>query len=155
MMDNGLYSYRNVQINKNFLDEVWKFDPMTLESKDTLTISKYSIALAQYLVFFRSEFNKSKAMLVKKKRLLEASLIIATGNKDIQKKFKTKKEAVEYLLSTVPELTKLDEETTVLQEELNHLDGIDKATSEYIATFKRELTRREKELLTIRSERRN
>jgi len=152
-MDEGLHSYRNVQINTNFLNEIWTFDPNTLESKNTITISKYSIALAQYLVYFRSEFNKSKAILVKKKRLLESSLIISIGGVD--KKFKTKKETVEYLLSTVPDLTRLEEEISLLQEELNHLEGIDKATSEYIATFKRELTRREKELLTIRSERRN
>lgn len=156
-MDEGLYSYRNVTINKDFLDKVWRFDPNTLESKDSLEISKYSVALAQYLIYFRSGYNKTKAILAKKKKTLDSSLNLSIGeaDKSIKKRFSTKAAVTEFLLTTVPELSELNEEITSLQEEINYLEGMDKAVTEYIATFKRELTRREKELYSIRSERKN
>lgn len=157
IMDDGLYSYRNVTINKSFLDEVWRFDPNTLESKDSLEISKYSIALAQYLIYFRSEYNKTRAILAKKKKTIDSSLNLSIGDVDktIKKRFSTKAAITEFLLATIPELSELNEEITSLQEEINYLDGMDRAVAEYIATFKRELTRREKELYSIRSERKN
>ena len=154
-MDEGLYSYRNVKVNKDFLDQVWSFDPNTLDSKDSLVISKYSIALAQYLIYFRSEYNKTKAILAKKKRLLESSLNLSTVDDSVKKKYGTKAAITDFLLTTVPELSELNEEIISLQEEINYLEGVDKAVTEYIATFKRELTRREKELYSIRSERKN
>jgi len=152
-MNNGLYSFRKIEINQGFLDTIWKFNPMTLGSLDDLTISQYSIALAQYLIFFRSELNQSKAIIVKKKKLLDTSISIATTEK-LLKKYKTKIATTEYLTTTLPELSKLSEEISQLQFEITHLDGVDKSISEYIATFKRELGRREKEIFAIRAERR-
>ncbi len=152
-MDNGLHSFKKIQINQTFLDKVWNFDPTTLGSLDDLTISQYSIALAQYLIFFRSELNKTKATIVKKRKFLDSSISMAINDK-ISKKYKTKTAIHEYLINTLPELSKLSEELSELQSEVTHLDGVDKSVSEYIATFKRELGRREKELFAIRAERR-
>jgi hypothetical protein len=152
-MDNGLYSFRKIEINHSFLDTIWKFNPMTLGSLDDLTVSKYSIALAQYLIFFKSELNQTKASIVKKKKFLDTSVSIAMTDKLI-KQYKTKVATTEYLITTLPELSKLSEEISELQSEVTHLDGVDKSISEYIATFKRELGRREKEIFAIRAERR-
>jgi len=152
-MNNGLYSFRKIEINQGFLDNIWKFDPTTLGALDDLTISKYSIALAQYLIFFRSELNQTKATIVKKKKLLDTSISMATTT-TLLKKYKTKVATTEYLITTLPELSKLSEEISQLQSEITYLDGVDKSISEYIATFKRELGRREKEIFAIRAERR-
>jgi len=152
-MDEGIYSFSKITINKNLLDEIWSFDPMSLDSLDASTISKYAIALSQYLVYYRWEVNKTKAELSKKRRLFDSSLTLSLDEADL-KKYKTKKAASEYLINTNTDLSKLDEEIDILQSELIMLEGIDKSISEYIATFKRELTRREQELFTIRAERR-
>ena len=153
-MDEGIYSYTNIKINKSFLDQIWNFDPLTLSSLDGLTVSQYSIALAQYLIYYRHEVNKTKAELAKKKKALESSLSMVL-DAEIIKKFKTRTAAEDYLINTSPELGDAAKDIDNLQEELIKVDGIDKSVSEYIATFKRELTRREQELFTIRAERRS
>ncbi len=152
-MDNGLKAFRKIKINQNFLDEIWEFDPSTLGSLDDLRISQYSIALAQYLIFFRSELNQSKAKVVKKRKFLDTSVSIAT-TPALLKQYKTKVATTEYLVNTLPALSKLSEEISELQSEITQLDGVDKSVSEYIATFKRELGRREKVIFAIRAERR-
>jgi len=154
IMDSGIYSFSNIKINKSLLDEIWNFNPETLSSLDGITVSKYSLALAQYLIYYRNEVNKTKAIVVKKKKSLDASLSMSL-DADMIKKFKTKSAAEDYLINTNSDLTTVSKEIEALEEELIKVDGIDKSISEYIATFKRELSRREQELFTIRAERRS
>ena len=153
-MDEGVLSFNKIVVDQNFLDEVWKFSPNNLDSLPTETVSKYSLALAQYLIYFKAEQNKAKAQLVKKKRFYESSILMCLSTSKIPKEYKTKAEKTEYLVNTTAELSKVIEEINNLDEELIHIEGIDKAISEYIATFKRELGRREQELFTTRRERR-
>lgn len=153
-MHEDVLSYNKIKVDQNFLDEVWKFSPNALDSLSTETVSKYSLALAQYLIFFKAEQNKTKAKLVKKKRFFDSSILMCLSTSKIPKEYKTKAEKVEYLVNTTAELSKVTEEINNLDEELVRIEGIDKAISEYIATFKRELGRREQELFTTRRERR-
>jgi hypothetical protein len=153
-MDEGVLSFNKIVVDQNFLDEVWKFSPNTLDSLSTEAVSKYSLALAQYLIYFKAEQNKAKAKLVKKKRFYESSILMCLSTSKIPKEYKTKAEKTEYLVNTTAELSKVTEEISNLDEELIRIEGIDKAISEYIATFKRELGRREQELFTTRRERR-
>jgi hypothetical protein len=152
-MDSGVMSFNKIEINHDFLEQVWKFNPITLGSLDDLTVSQYSICLAQYLIFFRSEFNQTKATIAKKKKLLDSSIAIAM-DADVIKKYKTKTAAIDFIKNANSELSVIEEEISDLTNEIIRIDGIDKAVSEYIATFKRELTRREKEIFAIRAERR-
>lgn len=151
-MDQDLYLFRQVTPS-NLVDEAFKFDPNTLGELDTLTISKYLIALGQYLIYFTSEVNRLKATMVKKRRLFDSSVSIAL-TPDILKQYKTKIAATTFLVNTTPKLSELKEKLNVLNEELAHVEGIDKSINEYINTFKRELSRREQELFTTRTERR-
>ncbi len=153
-MDSGVMSFNKIEINNNFLEQIWKFNPLTLGSLDDLTVSQYSICLAQYLIFFRSELNQTKAIIVKKKKLLDSSIAIAM-DADVIKKYKTKTAAIDFIKNSSPELTLLENEIDDLKDEVIRIEGIDKSVSEYIATFKRELTRREKEIFAIRAERRS
>jgi hypothetical protein len=152
-MDNGVMSFNKIKINHDFLEEVWKFNPITLGSLDELTVSQYSICLAQYLIFFRSELNQTKAIIAKKKKLLDSSIAVAM-DAEVIKKYKTKTAAIDFIKNSNQELSILEDEISSLMDEVIRIDGIDKAVSEYIATFKRELTRREKEIFAIRAERR-
>lgn len=151
-MNKDLYLFREVRPS-TLVEEAMRFDPNSLETLSTETVSKYLIALGQYLIYFKSELNKTKANIAKKKKLFESSLSVSLDVKTV-KKYGTKKAASEYLVSTVDGLSQLDAEIAVLSEELTYLDGMDKPINEYINTFKRELSRREQELFTIRSERR-
>lgn len=152
-MNEDLYLFRSIRPS-SLVEEAMKFNPNTLGSLETLTVSQYSLALAQYLVYYRSEVNITRADIAKKQKFFNSSLSLAM-DADILKTFKTKVAATDYLLVTIPDLAKLDEEIETLKLELIYLDGIDKSISEYIATFKRELSRREQELFTVRAERRS
>lgn len=152
-MDAGVFSFSKLQIDQGFLDQIWAFSPNKLGSLTNEMVSQYSIALAQYLIYFKWEQNKARAEIAKKKRLLEAAISMSIDEK-LQKKYKTKAALTEYMINTSPELTKLSEEIETLQMELTKTDGIDKVINEYIATFKKELSRREQELFATRAERR-
>lgn len=151
-MDSTLFSFSNIKIDDNFLQHIWTFSPALLSTIDSLTVSQYSIALAQYLVYFTFQKNQTKADLSAKKRLFDSSVLLAL-NKEVLKQHHTKTAAVAFLICTNAELSQLDIEIHDLQYELIRLEGMDKSISEYIATFKRELTRREKELQVTRQER--
>ena len=153
-MDSGVMSFNKIEINHGFLEKIWKFNPITLGSLDDLTVSQYSICLAQYLIFFRSELNQTKATIAKKKKLLDSSIAIAM-DAEVIKRYKTKTAAIDFIKNSNSELSALEGEIDDLQNEVIRIDGIDKSVSEYIATFKRELTRREKEIFAIRAERRS
>lgn len=152
-MDSGVFSFSKLQVDQGFLDQVWGFSPNKLGSLTNEMVSQYSIALAQYLIYFKWEQNKVRAEIAKKKRLLEAAILMSVDEK-LQKKYKTKVALNEYMINTNPELNKLSEEIEALQLELIKTDGIDKVINEYIATFKKELSRREQELFATRAERR-
>ncbi len=152
-MDSGVYAFTNLKIDQGFLDQVWAFSPNKLGSLTNEMVSQYSMALAQYLVYFKWEQNKTRAEIAKKKRLLDASIAMST-DATLQKKYKTKAALTDFMINTNSDLSKLSKEVEELQLELIKTDGIDNAISEYIATFKKELSRREQELFTTRSERR-
>ena len=151
-MNNTLLSFENIHINNELMNEIWSFNPQQLESYSDIQISKYTIALAQYLVYFTSQKNITKAILTRKKKDLDC-IVTVSLDKELLKKYKTKKEAAEYLVTVDPNFYKLDIEVTDLQEELIRIEGIDTSISEFIATFKREVGRREKELQSTKWER--
>lgn len=151
-MDPAVMSFQNINVEQTLVDEIWKFNPRSLGNLDGVTISMYSIALAQFLIYFKSEQNQTKAKIAKKKKLFESSIAIVL-DADVLKKYKTKTAATDYLVNTNANLSQLNDQMDEMKLELMKLDGIDKTISEYIATFKRELTRRENELYAIRAER--
>ena len=69
------------------------------------------------------------------------------------KKYKTKKDASVYIISSTEDLSLTEDSMYDLKEQLMLLDGIDKTISEYIACFKRELTRRADEHWQLNKER--
>lgn len=151
-MDEGMLSFNKIRPDKSFIDEVFKFDVRNLENTDSMEISKYATALSQYLIYFKSQVNKTKATIYKKKRFIESS-VNQLITKDVLKQYKTKRDATYFIISNTASLNEVKDSIEALEEELILVEGIDKAISELIATFKRELTRRENELYQIRQER--
>ena len=148
-MDKGVLSFNKIEPSISNVEKVWSFDPSSLELTDGITISKYSMYLSMYLVYLKSQQNQTKANLMKKKHFVDDTVRIML-TEELKKKHKTKTAAADYIKWTSAEVAKVEAEIKTLKEELQLIEGIDKTVYELIATFKRELTRREKELDAIR-----
>ena len=150
MIDTNLFE--KLKADTGYIDKILQFDVRKLESVDSVEISQYCIALGQYLIYLKYQMNKTRAELTQKKRFLE-SVINQRLTPAIIKKFKTKTNAVDDITKNSKTIINLEKEINPLQDELILLDGVDKSISELIAAFKRELTRRDNELYTIKQER--
>ena len=151
-MDEGVLSFNKVRPTDSLINEIWTFNVNGLHGLADPTLSKYVIALGQWLIYYRAQVNETKAQVNQLQSDLE--FLVATWmTKDILKDHKTQTAAREYLIRSNPESSTMRERMEKLKLELIKVDGIDKAVSELIAAFKREMTRRENELYTIRKER--
>jgi len=154
-MNPDVLSFQNIQINNDLLNEVWKFDPRTLDTLKGAKLSSYAMALAQYLIYFTYQRNLSKAEVHRLNTFIERTISLAlSAEPSLLKEHKTKKAATEYLVSTDMKLMESQGKLEALRTELTQTEGMDKVISELIATIKRELTRRENELYQVRRERR-
>jgi len=144
-MDAGLLLYQKSKPEESLIEQIFTYDVRTLEQTDDMFISKSVLALSQYLVYFKSQYNTTKANVTIKERIIEG-VLFGLITPDVIKEFKTKKDARASLIYTNEVLNKLQLEIEALEDELVLLDGIDKTIMELIAAFKRELTRRENEL---------
>ena len=145
--------FENLKADTDYIDKILQFDVRKLESVDSVEISQYCIALGQYLIYLKYQMNKTRAELTQKKRFLEG-VINQRLTPALIKKFKTKTNAVDDITKNSKTIINLEKEINPLHDELILLDGVDKSISELIAAFKRELTRRDNELYTIKQERR-
>ena len=151
-MDMDVLYFKDLKPDKGFIEKVFHFDVRRLEAVDGIEISKYCIALSQYLISLKYQMNKTKSELLNKKRLVEGTLDILL-TKELIKEYGTKTNAVSHIMSTSKKLIALSEAMEPLKDELVLVEGMDKVIGELIASFKRELTRRENELYRIRQER--
>lgn len=153
-MDEGLNSCTKVKIYHDYLEEIWALDPRNIDSTDGAKLSSYAVALSQYLIYYRVQRNKTKAEVGDLNARIDRTIVQVRPNynKEVLKSFKTKSDLNEYIINTNECLLKWQEERDKLLRELQYTEGIDKAIEEFIATLKRELTRRENELYHIRAE---
>ena len=149
-MEEGMFKFTAVRPDQGFIDSVFAYDTRLLGQTEATQISKFVIALSQYLIYFKYHFNESKLTYTQKQRLLEVSIAQIITEADI-KKYKTKKEARFQLIYNSPTLNKIQLDIEEAHDEVILLEGIDKTISELIAAFKRELTRRENELYQRRN----
>ena len=151
-MDKGVLSFTKVKPQDDLISEIWSFNVNSLHSLADPVLSQYVIALSQWLIYYRSQVNESKARINQLQSDIE--FLVATWmTKEILKEHKTQTAAREYLIRNNTESVVMFDSLQKLKLELIKVDGIDKAVSELIAAFKREMTRRENELYTIRKER--
>jgi len=152
-MDEGVLSFTKVQPSDDLINEIWSFNVKNLNSITDSTLSQYVIALSQWLIYYKYQVNETKAQINHLKSDLEF-LMSTWMTKDILKEHKTQTAAREYLIRSNPESSTMNDKLQTLRYDLVKVDGIDKAVTELISAFKRELTRRDNELYTIRKERR-
>jgi len=152
MLDKDIFSYEKIKPDQDFIDKIWAFDVSSLDAISDVTISKFAIALGQWLIYYKAQTNIARTELNKKQSDLDFIISSILTPEDI-KKHGTKTAAVAYLMQTDPTISKLQDDINKLKGDLLRTDGIDKAVSELIAAFKRELSRRENELYTLRKER--
>jgi hypothetical protein len=151
-MDKDLLSYEKIKPNQDLIDEIWNFDVKNLEAVSDTKISKYTIALGQWLIYYKSQTNIARADLNKKQSDLEFVIASVLTPEDV-KKHGTKTAAVAYLMQNDSTISRMQDDINRIKSDLTRTEGIDKAVSELIAAFKRELSRRESELYTLRKER--
>lgn len=136
--------------NESLMDEIFAYDPRTLESTSSEDISKYAIGLAQFLIYFASQINKSKVLLMQKRKFLEVSV----EQSEVAKGRLTKAEYKRKIVDSSEELKQVGIDIEALEQEIVMTDNLEKYYVEFINTLKRELTRREHELKFARDERR-
>lgn len=151
-MNTDMLKFQKELPNRDVIDEALSFDVKKLEQTNGVTLSQYSISLSQYLIFFKSEYNKTKAASARLQRFIDAT-VSQLITKDILKQYKTKADAKAYLVANTEVLSNKVSELETLLHEQQLLDGMDKTITELIACFKRELTRRENEMYAIRKDR--
>jgi len=134
--------------NESLMEEVFAYDPRTLESTSSENISKYAIGLAQFLIYFTSQINKSRVLLMQKRKFIEVYI----EQSDI--KGRTKAEKRRKVIEANQELKSIETDIEALEQEIVMTENFEKYYIELINTFKRELTRREHELKYSRDERR-
>ena len=149
-MDSDVLSFKDAKPDQDFMRQIFSYDVRSFEATDSRILSEYISALAQYLIYFKSQQNVSKAELFKKQRELDL-IVNQLLTKDVISKYKTKAAAEAFLISNTEELQDKEEYVEELKSEILLIDGIDKAIQEYIAALKRELTRREHEYFEIKS----
>ena len=136
--------------NESLMEEIFNYDPRTLDSTSSEDISKYAIGISQFLIYFVSEVNKSKVLLMQKKRFIDISI----EQSDIIKARLTKAEYRRKVIDSDEELKQVEIDIAALEQEIVMTEDLGHCYIELINTFKRELGRRDNELKFTRDERR-
>jgi hypothetical protein len=134
--------------NEFIMNELFNFDPRFLEQTPSIKLSQFIIGLSQYLIFFSSQVNSTRLLLMQKRRAMESYI----EHSDI--KGKTKSEKKRKVIDSDEALQILEDAITNYEEELTLVDSLEKYYLELINSFKRELTRRDSERVLSSSERR-
>ena len=133
--------------NEYIMDEIFSFDVRNLEATPSIKISQFIIGLSQFIIYFGSQVNKTKVSLMQKRNMIESYV----NRSDI--KAKTKAEKYRKVIDANPELVQIELGIKSEEQELTLVENREKYLMELIASFKRELTRRDNEFRLIRTER--
>jgi len=136
--------------NKSLMEEIFDFDPRTLESTSSEDISKYAMGLSMFLIYFMSQVNKSKVLLMQKRKFIDLSI----KQSEIAKGRLIKADYKRKVIDSSEELKQVEIDIEALESELIMVENLEKGYVEFINTLKRELTRRESEQKFVRDERR-
>jgi hypothetical protein len=152
-MDKELLSFTKVKPASDLISEIWAFDVKNLHSMADPVLSQYVIALSQWLIYFKYQVNETRARISQLKS--DTEFLVSTWmTKEILKEYKTQTAARDYLIRGNAGSSAMFDKMQKFKLDMIKVDGIDKAVTELISAFKRELTRRDNELYMIRKERR-
>jgi len=148
-----MHTFLHANPDRDFIKQAFSLDVRRLESVPSADLSKYIIGLSQYLIYFRSQYNKVLVQIKQKQRFIEAT-VYQMLTKELLNEHKTKKDATEFIISSSPTLAQIREDLDILKDEELLMNGIDKTITELIVSLKREMTRREHEMDETRTSRR-
>jgi len=125
------------------VEEVFNFNVREMEVIPSVTLSKYTVMLGQYLITLQVRFNTARVIGSQKKKVLERKIqeLIQAGVVE----GKTLKEREANAIALNPELQALELDYDEAAAERDLLDGIDKPIIELINALKSELRRRAEE----------
>jgi hypothetical protein len=132
-----------IKPSQTIIDKALSFNVNELDIIDDTDITKFIVALSQYLIYITLEINKlkiRKAVLDRDIEIDIATFIVSTG---LSKG--TKAERKFLAIGASPELEKKSEKLQTISTELMLLDNIDKYIEFYSNGLKKELLRRERE----------
>jgi len=152
-MDEGVLYFDKVRPDLDFMNEIFKFDARNLPQTDSSKISQFCVALSQFVIYLKSEMNRMQSEIHMKQRFIDSTVSMLLTS-DLLKEHKTKTAAVDYIVNNSDGCQKARSEIGGLKDQLILLEGQDKNLLELVNAFKRELTRRENEMYSIRTERR-
>ena len=133
--------------NETIMDEVFNFNVYDLESTDTTKIGQFIVGIAQFLMYFGTQVNKTKVDLMQKKKIIDSYV---ERNNDVKGTVKEKRRKV---IDSNPELIQIELAMELAEQEITLVENREKYLLELMNAFKRELTRRENELKMVRTER--
>lgn len=154
MVSEALDYFEDINPDKELIAKVLSIDPNKIEYLSDADVSKYCLVLAQFLVYYKYQYNKVKGEQLRIKRLIDYTVFQLLTD-DLIKKCKTKADARQYLISSNSKLYDLNDKLFELENELVLTEGMDKSIQEMINVFKKEMTRREYEVGVTRYERKN
>lgn len=152
-MDKGVLYFEKVRPDLDFMNEIFGFDARNLPQLESSKISQYCIALSQFVIYLKSEMNKTQSEIHMKQRFIDSTVSMLLTS-DMIKEHKTKTAAVDYIINNSDGCQKAREEIGQLKDEIMLLEGQDRNLLELVNAFKRELTRRDNEFQTTKLERR-
>lgn len=152
-MDNGVLYFQKVRPDLDFMNEIFQFDARSLQELDSAKISQYCVALSQFVIFLKSEMNRTQSEINMKQRFVDSTVTMLLTS-DMIKAHKTKTAAIDHIVSNSEGCMKAKEEIGALKDELMLIEGQDRNLVELVNAFKRELTRRENEYDSTRMGRR-
>lgn len=154
MLSETLSYFEEIDPDRELVSKVLSIHPDKIEHLSDAEISKYCLVLAQYLVYYKYQYNKTKGEHLRIKRLID-STVFQLLTDDLIKQCKTKADARQYLISANSKLYNLNDKLFELENEIMLAEGMDKSIQEMINVFKKEMTRREYEVGVTRYERKN
>ena len=124
--------------SESLINEVFSLDVKNLDSIDETLLSKYIVALSQYLVFFDFELNKLKVKYSLNKKVFDDALFKRTSK--IKGGTLTEKKRI--VLEEHDALKEMDEKVVEIKSQMTLLEGLHDSIENLIFSLKRELTRR-------------
>jgi hypothetical protein len=152
MLSDVFNTLDKLHIEEDFISKALNLNPNKLDVLTDAEVSKYCFALSQYLVYYKYQYNKTKSEQVRLKHLID-STVFQLLTDDLIKRFKTKTDARNYLISSNITLNNLNDDLLRIDNELILGSDLDISIQEVINVLKKEMSRRPHELGVTRYER--
>ena len=96
----GMDAFQKANPNRDVINEAFTYDVRTLDTTDGSQLSQYTIALSQWLIFYKYNYNKTKIEISRQQRLLDTAVTLRL-TKELAKEYKTKADAYFHIVQAL------------------------------------------------------